>query len=53
MKDDDSRPPPEPTAFQRFTAFAKRLMAVPKAEIDEQARKYDRAKKARQRRRGR
>ena len=51
MKDDERpRPPPERTPFQRFTDFARRLMAVPKAEIDEQAREYDERKRERQRR---
>jgi hypothetical protein len=53
MSENARRPPPEPvqTTFQRFTDFAKRLMQVPKAEIDEKAREYERQKKARQRRR--
>lgn len=28
------------TPFQRLTEFARRVIAVPKAEIDEQAKKY-------------
>jgi hypothetical protein len=41
MKDDvkDFAPPPDAddprTPFQRFEAFARRLFAVPKSEIDE------------------
>jgi len=34
-----------PTPFQRFTEFAKRVISVPKAEIDEQARKYRRRRR--------
>jgi hypothetical protein len=33
--------------FQRFQEFAKRLMAVPKKEIDQQKAKYERKKTAR------
>lgn len=39
------------TAFQQLTEFAKRIIAVPKAEIDEQAKKY-RRRRARQKRQG-
>jgi len=35
------------TAFQRLTEFAKRVIAVPKAEIDEQAKKYRRRRQRR------
>jgi hypothetical protein len=35
------------TPFQRFTEFAKRVIAVPKAEIDEQAKLYRRHRKKR------
>ena len=48
MKDETSRPPPDRTPFQRFTDFAKRLMSVPKSEIDEQAREYEQRKRERQ-----
>jgi hypothetical protein len=37
------------TAFQRLTEFAKRVLAVPKTEVDEQAKKY-RRRRARKRR---
>ncbi len=50
MKDDAGGRPPL-TPFQRFTDFARRLIAVPKAEIDEKAREYERRKKERKRRR--
>jgi hypothetical protein len=51
MKDEKPRPPPDPGAFQRFTEFARRLMSVPKTEIDERAREYERKKRERQRKR--
>ena len=51
MKDEKPRPPPEQTAFQRFTEFTRRLMGVPKSEIDERAREYERKKRERQRHR--
>lgn len=35
-----SEPTREPTPFQRLTEFARRVIAVPKAEVDEQAKKY-------------
>jgi hypothetical protein len=44
---------PAPTSFQRFTDFAKRLFSVPKTEIDERAREYDRQKQARRQKRRR
>ena len=37
---------PEPTPFERFEAFAKKLVNVPKREIDEKQREHE-AKKAR------
>lgn len=41
---------PRPTtAFQRLTEFAKRVIAVPKAEIDEQAKKYRQRRQRRKR----
>lgn len=33
-------PPGEQTPFERFSDFARRIIAVPKSEIDEQARLY-------------
>ncbi len=33
--------------FERFRDFTKRLMAVPKKEIDQQKAKYDKQKTAR------
>ena len=45
-----SSPRPPTTAFQRLTEFAKRVIAVPKAEIDEQAKKYRRRRAAKKKR---
>ena len=47
----NEKPAPPETTFQRFTDFAKRLMSVPKSEIDEKAREYEREKAARLRKR--
>lgn len=33
-------PPPEQTPFQRFEEFARRVISVPKTEIDERERSY-------------
>jgi hypothetical protein len=41
--------PPTLTPFQRLTEFARRVIAVPKAEVDEQAKKY-RKRRARRKR---
>ncbi len=49
MKDEKPRPPPERSSFQRFTDFTRRLMSVPKAEIDERAREYEQRKRERKR----
>jgi hypothetical protein len=37
--------------FERFKEFTRRLVAVPKAEIDKQARAYRRRRKVARRRR--
>jgi len=42
-------PTREPTPFQRLTEFARRVIAVPKAEVDEQAKK-DRRRRERKKR---
>jgi len=42
-----SKPPSE--EFQRFQEFTKRLMAVPKKEIDQQKAKYDKHKATKKR----
>lgn len=48
-----SVPAREPTPFEQFKEFTRRLVAVPKAEIDKQARAYKRKRRtARQRRKG-
>jgi hypothetical protein len=33
-------PPPEQTPFQRFEEFARRVISVPRAEIEEREREY-------------
>jgi hypothetical protein len=33
-------PPPEQTPFQRFEEFARRVISVPKVEIDEREKAY-------------
>jgi hypothetical protein len=35
----------EPSPFERFWDFARRIVAVPKAEIDEQDAEYQRRRK--------
>ena len=35
---------PKPEEFQRFEDFTRRLMAVPKKEIDQEKAKYDKHK---------
>ena len=35
----------EPTPAQKFIAFTKRVVAVPKAEIDKRERQYQAARK--------
>jgi hypothetical protein len=51
MKDpDSSRRPSKPSSeFERFEAFAKELISVPKAEIDKRAKEYERQKQRRKR----
>lgn len=36
------------TAFERLTDFARRIVTVPKTEIDQQARIYNRKRKRKQ-----
>jgi len=50
MPEKNGSQPASTTPFDRFRAFTSKLMKVPKAEIDEQERKYQRAKKRRQKR---
>lgn len=35
-----SSDPPDPSAFGRFEEFARKVVSVPKAEIDERERAY-------------
>jgi hypothetical protein len=42
-----SKPPSKSEEFERFEAFAKELISVPKAEIDKRAKEYERRKQKR------
>ena len=44
-------PKPEPSPFERLRDFARRIVAVPKAEIDEQEAEYQRTKTLKKERR--
>jgi hypothetical protein len=44
MKTIPETPPDGRTPFERFEGFTRRLMAVPKKEIDEKAKEYERKK---------
>jgi hypothetical protein len=44
MKEPAKNSPPERTPFERFTEFTRRLIAVPKSEIDKKGRAYRRAR---------
>lgn len=44
----NQKTPVKSEEFKRFEEFTKRLMAVPKKEIDQQKAKYDRKKTKRQ-----
>jgi hypothetical protein len=35
---------PEPSPFKRFEDFARRIVAVPKSELDEKQAEYDKKK---------
>jgi len=39
-----SQPPSKSEEFERFEAFAKKLISVPKTEIDKRAKEYERQK---------
>lgn len=39
-------PPAAPTQFERFEEFARRIISVPKAEVQEQERLYRERKRA-------
>jgi hypothetical protein len=43
-------PPPEPTPFEKFSSTMRKLMAVPKSEIVEEEKKYQRRKARRAKR---
>ncbi len=45
----DSPPPDGMTPFERFVDFARKVIAVPRAEIEEQERIYQATKKRRRR----
>ncbi len=48
--DRDAKPDkPELSQFERFREFARKIIAVPKAEIDKQEAEYQRQKAKRQR----
>jgi hypothetical protein len=46
MASEPSSSRPERTPFEKFEAFAKKVVRVPKKEIDEKAKEYE-AKRAR------
>lgn len=37
---------PPPSDMDRFTEFARRIVAVPKAEVDEKSREYQKTRRA-------
>jgi len=44
MKSSDKKEPVKSEEFKRFEDFTRRLIAVPKKEIDQQKAKYEREK---------
>jgi hypothetical protein len=44
-----SKPPSKSEEYERFEAFTKALISVPKAEIDKRAKEYERQKQRRKR----
>ena len=44
-------PPPEPTPFEKFSGFMRKLVAVPKSAIAAEEKKYQRNRAARRARR--
>jgi hypothetical protein len=40
MKDEDTGAKLPPTPFDRFAEFTRKIVSVPKTEIDEQARRF-------------
>ena len=45
MKEQAAKPPPEPSPFERFTEFTRRILAVPKSEIDRRHREWKRRRR--------
>lgn len=43
----DAKETGQPTPFEKFLAFTKKVVAVPKAEIDRREAEYQRARKLR------
>jgi len=41
----------EPTPFERFTDFTRRIIAVPKAEVEKQKRSYRKRRQSKKQRR--
>lgn len=44
VEKNDQPPKAEPTPFARFEDFTRKLVSVPKKEIDAEAKKYQQAK---------
>lgn len=44
-------PAREPTPFERFTDFTRRIIAVPKAEVEKQKRSYRQRRRSKKPRR--
>jgi len=40
----------EPTSFEKFRELTRKLLAVPKKEVDQEIKKYERRKKRRKQR---
>ncbi|MFI5113506.1 MAG: hypothetical protein ACHP7J_00075 [Terriglobales bacterium] len=47
----DMNQPPEPTPFEKFSGFMRKLVAVPKSAIAAEEKKYQRNRTARRARR--
>jgi hypothetical protein len=41
----ESKPPKEPTPFERFTALTKKVVSVPRSEIQKREADYQKARK--------
>jgi hypothetical protein len=46
MKDPNEKPPDSSTPFDQFTNFVRKLVSVPKKEVDAEEKKYQRRRKA-------